>query len=53
MQLPVILLDQLNGKNILILLNSEKDASRTKAIEIFPFFISIAKKKTPIKLMQF
>ena len=36
------------------LINSEKDASRTKAIEIFPYFSSnLRKKRIQIKLMQF
>ena len=35
------------------LINTEKDASRTKAIEIFPYFsINLSKKKTQIKQTQ-
>jgi biopolymer transport protein TolQ len=40
------LLDLRNGRKYFNLINSEKDASRTKAIEIFPYFSSnLAKKK--------
>jgi len=36
------------------LINSEKDASRTKAIEMFPYFSSqLSKKKIRIKQMQY
>ena len=36
------------------LIKSEKDASRTRAIEIFPYFSSqLSKKRTLIRLMQF
>ena len=45
MQLPIYFVDLQNGKNILILINSEKDASRTRAIEIFPYFSSQLSKK--------
>ena len=42
----LFLLGLSNGKNILILLNSEKDASRTKVIEMYPYIASeIARKK--------
>lgn len=46
LKLPVILVRPVKWKKHFNLLNSEKDASRTKAIEIFPYFSSnLAKKK--------
>ena len=54
MQLPMYFVRPAKWKKYFNLINSEKDASRTKAIEIFPYFSSnLAKKKTQIKLMQF
>ena len=54
MQLPMYFVRPAKWKRYFNLINSEKDASRTKAIEIFPYFSSnLAKKKTQIKLMQF
>ena len=35
------------------LINSEKDASRTRAIEVFPYFSSELSKKDSIKQMLF
>ena len=46
MQLPMFFVRPTKWKKYFNLINSEKDASRTKAIEIFPFFSSnLAKKK--------
>ena len=46
MQLPMYFVRPANWKKYFNLINSEKDASRTKAIEIFPYFSSnLAKKK--------
>ena len=46
MQLPMYFVRPAKWKKYFNLLNSEKDASRTKAIEIFPYFSSnLAKKK--------
>ena len=54
MQLPVYFVRPAKWKKYFNLINSEKDASRTRAIEIFPYFSSqLSKKKTPIKLMLF
>ena len=54
MQLPTYFIRPAKWKKYFNLINSEKDASRTKAIEIFPYFSSnLAKKKTQIKLMRF
>ena len=54
MQLSMYFVRPAKWKKYFNLINSEKDASRTKAIEIFPYFSSnLAKKKTLIKLMQF
>ena len=39
------MLGLLSGKNILTLLIQKKDASRTRAIEIFPYFSSQLSKK--------
>ena len=55
MQLPIYFVRPAKWKKYFNLINSEKDASRTRAIEIFPYFSSnlSKKKKTLIKLMQF
>ena len=45
MQLPVYFIRPAKWKKYFNLLNSEKDASRTKAIEIFPYFSSRLSKK--------
>jgi crossover junction endodeoxyribonuclease RuvC len=46
MQLPMYFVRPTKWKKYFNLINSEKDASRTKAIEIFPYFSSnLAKKK--------
>ena len=46
MQLPVYFIRPAKWKKYFNLINLEKDASRTKAIEIFPYFSSnLAKKK--------
>ena len=46
MQLPMYFVRPAKWKKYFNLINSEKDASRTKAIEIFPIFSSkLAKKK--------
>ena len=46
MQLPLYFVRPAKWKKYFNLINSEKDASRTKAIEIFPYFSSqLAKKK--------
>ncbi len=46
MQLPVYFIRPAKWKKYFNLINSEKDASRTKAIEIFPYFsLNLAKKK--------
>ena len=46
MQLPMYFVRPTKWKKYFNLLNSEKDASRTRAIEIFPYFSSnLAKKK--------
>ena len=40
-------------KKFFNLINSQKDASRTKAIEIFPYFsMNLTKKRMQIKLTQ-
>ena len=54
MQLPIYFVRPAKWKKYFNLINSEKDASRTRAIEIFPYFSSnLSKKKILIKLMQF
>ena len=54
MHLPVYFVRPTKWKKYFNLIKSEKDASRTRAIEIFIFFITISKeKRTSIKLMQF
>ena len=46
MQLPMYFVRPAKWKKYFNLINAEKDASRTKAIEIFPYFSSnLAKKK--------
>ena len=45
MQLPVYFVRPAKWKKYFNLLNSEKDASRTRAIEIFPYFSSKLSKK--------
>ena len=45
MQLPVYFVRPAKWKKYFNLINSEKDASRTKAIEIFPYFSSQLSKK--------
>ena len=46
MQLPLYFVRPAKWKKYFGLINSEKDASRTKAIEIFPYFsINLSKKK--------
>ena len=45
MQLPMYFVRPAKWKKYFNLLNSEKDASRTKAIEIFPYFSSQLSKK--------
>jgi crossover junction endodeoxyribonuclease RuvC len=45
MQLPMYFIRPAKWKKYFSLINSEKDASRTKAIEIFPYFSSNLSKK--------
>ena len=45
MQLPVYFVRPAKWKKYFNLINSEKDASRTRAIEIFPYFSSRLSKK--------
>ena len=45
MQLPVYFVRPVKWKKYFNLINSEKDASRTKAIEIFPYYSSHLSKK--------
>ena len=46
MQLPMFFVRPAKWKKYFNLINSEKDASRTKAIEIFPYFsVNLSKKK--------
>ena len=45
MQLPVYFVRPAKWKKYFNLINSEKDASRTKAIEIFPYFSQYLSKK--------
>ena len=53
MQLSMYFVRPAKWKKYFNLINSEKDASRTKAIEIFPYFSSnLSKKKDQTKLMQ-
>ena len=54
MQLPMYFVRPAKWKKYFNLINSEKDASRTKAIQIFPYISSeLSKKKMQIKLMQY
>ena len=54
MQLPMFFIRPAKWKKYFNLINSEKDASRTRAIEIFPYFSTqLSKKKTLTKLMLF
>ena len=54
MQLPMFFVRPAKWKKYFSLINSEKDASRTRAIEIFPYFSSqLAKKRMVIRLMLF
>ena len=48
MQLPMFFVRPAKWKKYFNLINSEKDASRTKAIEIFPYFSSYLSKKKDI-----
>ena len=46
MQLPMYFVRPAKWKKYFNLINSEKDASRTRAIEIFPYFsLQLARKK--------
>ena len=45
MRLPMFFIRPAKWKKYFSLINSEKDASRTKAIEMFPYFSSKIKKK--------
>ena len=45
MQLPIYFIRPAKWKKYFNLINSEKDASRTRAIEIFPYFSSNLSKK--------
>ena len=50
MQLPMYFVRPAKWKKYFGLINSEKDASRTKAIEMFPYFSpQLSKKKSPNK----
>ena len=54
MQLPIYFIRPAKWKKYFNLINSEKDASRTRAIEIFPYFSSkLTKKRMQIKLTLF
>ncbi len=54
MQLPMFFVRPAKWKKYFNLINSQKDASRTRAIEIFPYFSSqLSQKKTLTKLMLF
>ena len=48
MQLPMYLVRPAKWKKYFNLINSEKDASRTRAIEIFPYFSSELSRKKDI-----
>jgi len=51
MQLPMYFVRPAKWKKYFNLINSEKDASRTKAIQIFPYISSqLSKKKTAINM---
>ena len=45
MQLPMYFVRPAKWKKYFVLINSEKDASRTRAIEMFPYFSSQLSKK--------
>ena len=49
MQLPMYFVRPAKWKKYFGLINSEKDASRTKAIEMFPYFSSQLSKKKRLK----
>jgi len=49
MQLPIYFVRPAKWKKYFNLINSEKDASRTRAIEIFPYFSSNLSKKKRLK----
>ena len=49
MQLPMFFVRPAKWKKYFGLINSEKDASRTKAIEMFPYFSSFLSKKKRLK----
>ena len=49
MQLPMYFVRPAKWKKYFNLINSEKDASRTRAIEIFPYFSSQLSKKKGLK----
>ena len=49
MQLPMYFVRPIKWKRYFNLINSEKDASRTRAIEIFPYFSSQLSKKKRLK----
>ena len=52
MQLPMYFVRPAKWKKYFNLINSEKDASRTRAIEIFPYFSSqLSKKKDSNKAL--
>ena len=54
MHLPVYYVRPAKWKKYFNLINSEKDASRTRAIEIFPYFSSqLSKKKITTRQMLF
>ena len=54
MQLPLYFVRPAKWKKHFNLINSQKDASRTRAIEIFPYFSSqLSKKRTLTKQMLF
>ena len=54
MQLPMYFVRPTKWKKYFGLINSQKDASRTKAIEMFPYFSShLSKKKIQIKRMRY
>ena len=54
MQLSMYFVRPAKWKKYFNLINSEKDASRTRAIEIFPYFSSqLSKKRILIKQMLF
>ena len=54
LNLPIFFVRPSKWKKHFELINSSKDSSRTKAIEIFPYFSSnLAKKRIQTKLMRF